>query len=260
MGLFVLLANHAALRRVASGNLSQTVFTPLNLALIAFELVVLVLVISVHDCAQAWAANRLGDPTARMLGRLTLNPAKHYNAWGMAISPLLAVFLFANPLPFGWGAPVPMTYRNFRNKYGETLALLAGPAAQVLVATLSLVGLLVLKHTVSGVAESIDAVVPLVLYHVPVVDLSALPSIFPVLLLLYMLITMNLLLCILNFFPLPFFDGGRILAYFLPYNAAQAFERYSMYFVFAFFLLARPLTMLFFSPLLAIFNALLQGI
>jgi Zn-dependent protease len=234
------------------------VLTPLNLALIAFELVVLVLAISVHDCAQAWAANRLGDPTARMLGRLTLNPAKHYNAWGMAITPLLAVFLFSNPLPFGWGAPVPMTYRNFRSKYGETLAVFAGPAAQVLVAILALLVLLVLKHSVSGVAESLDAVAPLVLYHVPVVDLSALPGIFPLLLLLYMLIAMNLMLCILNLLPMPFLDGGRILIYFLPYNAAQALERYSFYFIFAFFVLARPLTMVFFQPLLAFFNGLLE--
>jgi len=232
-------------------------FTPLNLALIAFELVVLVLVISLHDCAQAWAANRLGDPTPRMLGRLSLNPAKHFDPWGMAISPLLSVFLFANPLPFGWGAPVPMTSRNFRWKYGETLALLAGPATQVLVAMLSLLVLLVLKHTVSGVAESIDALVPLVLYHSPVVDSSALPGIFPLLLLLYTIITVNLLMCIVNFLPVPFLDGGRILIEFLPYNAAQALERSSFYFVFLFFILARPLTMVFFVPLLGIFNSVL---
>jgi Zn-dependent protease len=237
-----------------------TVFTPLNLALIAFELVVLVLAISVHDCAQAWAANRLGDPTARMLGRLTLNPAKHYDAWGMAVTPLLAVLLFASPMPFGWGAPVPMTNRNFRHKYGETFAVLAGPAAQVVVAMLALLLLLVLKHTVNGVAQSVDAVVPLVLYHVPVVDLSALPGIFPLLLLIYMLITMNLLLCVFNFLPMPFLDGGRILMDLLPYNAARSLERFSMWFIFGFFILARPLTMIVFHPLMAFVNGLLERI
>ena len=56
---------------------------PLTLALVIFELLVMVLAISLHDCAQAWMANRLGDPTARMMGRMTMNPAKHFDPFGI---------------------------------------------------------------------------------------------------------------------------------------------------------------------------------
>ena len=128
---------------------------PVTLALILFELVVLALAISLHDCAQAWAANRLGDPTGRMLGRITINPAQHFDPWGMGISPLLSIFIFHNPLPLGWGKPVPMTYRNFRNRNGEMLAVCAGPAAQMLAAIVALLALVILKHTVPGAGDSI---------------------------------------------------------------------------------------------------------
>jgi len=230
------------------------VFAPINLAIIAFELVVLVLVISVHDCAQAWAANRLGDPTARMLGRLTLNPAKHFDTWGTLVWPLL--FIFRSPLVLGWGKPVPMTYRNFRSRNGEMLAILAGPAAQLLTAIAALVLLVVLKHTIAGAAQSLGWVQ--ILAHRPQLDtLPELPGVFPLLLFLYLVILVSLLLFCFNLIPMPFLDGGRILSYFLPYNAQRAFEQYSFYFMIAFFLIGFQLIMIGFVPLMAIFNGLL---
>ena len=89
------------------------------------------------------------------------------------------------------------------------------------------------------------------------IDLSALPSIFPVLLLLYLCIMMNLLLCVFNMLPMPFLDGGRIIVHFLPYNAAKAFEQYSLYFMLAFFLIGGFLVSIVFGPLLTIFTVLL---
>jgi Zn-dependent protease len=231
------------------------VFTPLNLAIIAFELVVMVLVISVHDYAQAWAANRLGDPTARMLGRLTLNPAKHFDPWGMVVWPVL--FIFRSPLVLGWGKPVPMTYRNFRSRNGEMLAILAGPAAQLLAAVAALVLLIVLKHTVVGAAQSLG-LVDMLAFRAQMDVLPALPTIFPVLLFLYLVILVSLLLFCFNLIPMPFLDGGRILSYFLPYNAQRAFEQYSFYFMIAFFFIGFRLIMIGFSPLLAIFDGLLN--
>src|ERR1700760_1603496 len=112
---------------------------PLLAALIIFQLVVMVLSISLHACAQAWVASRLGDPTARMLGRITMNPAAHFDVFGTAIAPLLSIFLFHNPIPYGWGKPVPMTYRNFPKKNGEVMAVMAGPAAQFMAAVVALV-------------------------------------------------------------------------------------------------------------------------
>ena len=231
--------------------------SPMDLALIVFELFVMVIAISLHDCAQAWMANRLGDPTARMLGRITMNPAQHFDPWGMGISPLLSIFIFHNPLPFGWGKPVPTTYRIFRSKNGEVISVIAGPAAQMLAAIISLIILLVVKHTVQGGGQSLGLAI-LLSQRVMIPGVGdQMGGIFPVLLLLYMLLVMNLLLFVFNLLPLPFLDGGKILVRFLPYNAAKAFEQYSMYFVLAFFFIGGPLISIGFGPLMAIFNGLL---
>ena len=233
--------------------------SPILLALIVFQLVVMVLSISFHDCAQAWAANRLGDPTARMLGRITLNPEAHFDPWGMGISPLLSIFVFHNGMPLGWGKPVPTTYRNFRSKNGEMLSVVAGPAGQMLAAIVALIALIVLKHTVQGAAGSLGLVTMLANHVVPEGVGDELGGIFPLLLLLYMTLMTNLMLLVFNLLPMPFLDGGRILVHFLPYNAARAFERYSMYFMIGFFFLAWPLIYVVFGPLLAVFNVLLAS-
>jgi Zn-dependent protease len=232
---------------------------PQNFGLILFELFVMVFAISLHGCAQAWMANRQGDPTARMMGRLTMNPAAHFDPFGTALWPLLSVFVFHNLQPLGWGKPVPMTYRNFPRKNGEMISVLAGPAAQFLAAVVSLLLLVVLKHFVAGAAA---ALVPVILmsHGISLTGIDALPKIVPVMLLLYMAITSSLLLGIFNLLPMPFLDGGRILTYFLPYNAARAFERYSMYFMIAFFFIGFPLILMVFNPLMNLFNHLLLAL
>jgi Zn-dependent protease len=227
---------------------------PQNFALIIFELFIMVLAICFHDAAQAWAANRQGDPTARMLGRITMNPARHFDLWGTAIWPLL--FIYFSPLVLGWGKPVPMTARNFRKKNGEMLSVLAGPAAQFLAAVVAMVVLVVLKHTVAGAGQSLD-IAEMLAFRAPI-PTAGLPSVFPVLLFLYMCITVNLMLCVFNLLPMPFLDGGRILAHFLPYNAAKAFEQYSFYFMIAFFFIGYRLIMIAFVPLLSVFSILLK--
>jgi Zn-dependent protease len=226
---------------------------PLIVALIIFELVAMVLAICIHDAAQAWTANKLGDPTARMLGRITMNPARHFDLFGMAIWPLL--YIYFSPLVLGWGKPVPMTWRNFRQKNGEMLATLAGPAAQVLAAIVAVILLLVLKHTVALGAPSLQIAAWLT-ERAPL-SAEGLPAIFPLFLFLYMCILMNALLAVFNLVPLPFLDGGKILVHFLPYNAAKTYEQYSMWFMIGFFFLGYRLILIFFAPLMAIFNTLL---
>jgi len=232
---------------------------PLELALIVFELVVMALSISVHDCAQAWMANRLGDPTARMVGRVSISPAVHFDPFGMLLWPLVSILIFHSTLPFGWGRPVPMTYRNFPKKNGEFLSILAGPAAQLLVAVAATVVLLLLKHTLPGTADMFQ-IASMLSFRVPLEGLATLPPIFPLLLLLYMAIVVNLALAIVNMMPVPFLDGGQILAYLLPYNAAQTFQRNSTLFMIAFFLLGGYLVSFIFMPLFALFNALLAAL
>jgi Zn-dependent protease len=231
---------------------------PLNFALIVFELVVMVLAISLHDLAQAWMADRLGDPTARMMGRMTMNPAKHFDPFGMALWPLL--FIFRSPLVLGWGKPVPMTPRNFRRpSQDEMLATLAGPAAQLLAAVLALVVLIVLHHANPGTGLSLMTAAELSMRNLGVAT-EGLPQIFPLILFLYFCILVNLLLFVFNLLPLPFLDGGKVLMHYLPYNAAQTYQSLGMYLMFGFMFFGFGLIMLVFGPLLNLFNGLLFGL
>lgn len=228
---------------------------PLIVALIIFELVVMVLSISLHDCAQAWAANRLGDPTARMMGRLTMNPARHFDLLGMVIFPVL--FIYQSPLVLGWGKPITFTPRNFRNpSRDEMIATLAGPAAQLLAAVVALLALIIVRHTIPTSIYSLVIASQLAMRNLSL-GTQGLPGIFPVILFLYFCILVNLLLFVFNLLPLPFLDGGKILMHYLPFNAAKKFQSMSMIFMFAFFFLGFYVIEIFFLPVMGIFKALL---
>jgi Zn-dependent protease len=228
---------------------------PLIAALVIFELVVMVLSISLHDSAQAWVANRLGDPTGRMMGRISINPARHFDWFGMAIWPLL--YIFFTPLVLGWGKPVPMTARNFRHaSRDEMLATLAGPLAQLLTACIALVVIVLLRHFEPNTTISLAIAIPLAKRNLAV-PTAGLPAIFPLVLFLYFCILVNLLLFVFNLLPLPFLDGGKVLMHFLPYTAGQTFQRMGIYLMFAFLFLGFGVIIALVNPLLAIFNQLL---
>lgn len=229
--------------------------SPLILALVVFELVVMLLSISLHDAAQAWAAQRLGDDTAAASGRLTLNPIAHFDFFGTALWPLL--FIFRSPLVLGWGKPVPMVSRRFRHPKDEIKATLAGPLAQFCAALVCLLALVIVKHVNPAAAgitfATAQALSMRMLDFIP----AGMPPIFPLLLFFYFGILVNLLLCIFNLIPLPFLDGGKILVYYLPYNAARAFERWGLWLMFGFMFFGFYLILAVFSPLLAVFDRLL---
>jgi Zn-dependent protease len=229
----------------------------LEIVLALFEYLVMVLSISIHDAAEAWTANRLGDPTARMLGRISGNPLRHYDLWGTVVWPLL--FLFRSPLVIGWGKDVPVTDRNLRHPSQANLIHLSGPIAQLLTATLCLIILVVLKHLSPAAAGSLT-IVPLYALRSPVIPPATLPPLFPVILLLYLGILVNILLFAFNLMPLPTLDGGKILRYFLPYNAARLYDQYSFYITIGFLFLGFRLIYLIFSPLLSLYQSLLTSL
>src|SRR5262245_12818822 len=111
-------------------------------------MIVLVASLSVHEAAHAWAANQLGDPTARLLGRLSLNPAAHVDVIGTLIFPLVAI---STGLPLiGWAKPVPVDFRHLRHPRRDfALVAAAGPASNVLLA--------IAGATVLEVAGGLDA-------------------------------------------------------------------------------------------------------
>ncbi len=229
----------------------------LEIVLALFEYLVMVLSISIHDAAEAFTANRLGDPTARMLGRITLNPLRHYDLWGTVLWPLL--FLFRSPLVIGWGKDVPVTDRNLRRPDQVNLIHLSGPAAQMLTATVCLIILVVLKHLSPAAAGSL-AIVPLYALRAPVIPPSNLPPFFPIILLLYLGILVNILLFAFNLMPLPTLDGGKILRYYLPYNAARLYDQYSFYITIGFLFLGFRLIYLIFTPILSLYQGLLASL
>src|SRR5271169_682352 len=161
----------------------------LNVVVIFFEIVVLILAFSIHECAHAWAAMRLGDPTAMMLGRVTLNPLKHLDPLGSVLFPLIS--LVYGGFLVGWAKPTPVTARNFKNyKRDDIMVTLAGPASNLVSATIALILLVVIKHVVPGGIMAIATAVALA-SHYPGVSTENLPALFPIALFLYFVILIN---------------------------------------------------------------------
>jgi Zn-dependent protease len=224
--------------------------------LIAFQVLVLVLAFSIHECAHAWTAWRLGDPTAKMLGRVTLNPLKHLDPLGSVFMPILAL-VYHWPL-IGWAKPTPVTARNFKNyRRDDILVTLAGPASNLLSATVALILLIFIKHATAGGTTAIATAVALV-SNVPGIVAAGLPVLTPVALLLYYVILINLLLFVFNLIPVPPLDGSHIVRHFLPYKVVQIYDRMGMFLLIVLFLVGGGFIFsVFFGPLFRIFNHLL---
>ena len=127
--------------------------------LILFQVIVLVLAFSVHESAHAYVAMRLGDPTAYMLGRVTLNPMKHLDPLGSVILPLVAL-VYHWPL-LGWAKPCPVTPRNFRNyKRDDILVSLAGPVSNLAMEPIALVLLIVFMVTAPMIQTGVVNLIP----------------------------------------------------------------------------------------------------
>jgi Zn-dependent protease len=230
---------------------------PLEVALIFFQFAVLAFSLSFHECGHAWAAWRLGDPTAYMLGRVTLNPLKQLDPLGSVALPLISMF-FGVPL-IGWAKPCPVTTRNFRNyKRDDILVTLAGPGVNLSLALASLLLLIVIKHAVPGGIDLIDNAAA-VAYRDPNVSTEGLPALFPLALLLYFGILTNVALFLFNLIPIPPLDGSHILRHYLPYKATQVYDSMSMYgMIFLYLVVARlHLLNFIYRPVLGLFETLL---
>ena len=163
--------------------------------------IVLMTAIPIHEAAHAYVADKLGDPTAKYMGRLTINPMAHFDL----IGSLAMIFT-----GIGWAKPVPINPRNFRDqKKGMAISAAAGPISNVIVAAISLaVAKLLMYVTYAGGANT---------------AVSTLFTIFR------SMCYINISLAIFNLIPIPPFDGSRIFNYFLPdkfYFKIMEYERY----------------------------------
>ncbi len=163
-----------------------------------FFIAALILSIVLHEMAHGHAANALGDPTARLAGRLTPNPLAHLDPLGSVIIPGL-LFFTGSGILFGWAKPVPYNPYNLRNqKWGEALVAVAGPAINLFLA---------------GVFAVMIRLADQLNLSASFIDLAA------------YIVTINIILALFNLIPLPPLDGSKILKALLPFQAAQGYQQ-----------------------------------
>ncbi len=170
--------------------------------------IVLLFSLTVHEAAHAWSAGRLGDDTARQLGRVSLNPVVHADLFGTVLFPLIAM---STGVPLlGWAKPVPVDIRNLKGNWREKYMLIAaaGPASNLLLAV--------------AAAVALRAVVVMATPGAGLDDESVLT---PIVFLLFQMVSLNVLLAVFNMIPVPPLDGGTVLAGLLPGHLADHLDR-----------------------------------
>ena len=170
----------------------------MDITLLLFQLAVLLGSVMIHEVAHGAMALRLGDDTAKLAGRLTLNPIKHLDVVGSFLFPLF-LFMARSPIILGWAKPVPYDPTRLHKdiRYGPLKVALAGPASNILIA---LIVSVVIRF--GGTIINSEAIA-----------------------FLGFIVFLNVLLAVFNLIPVPPLDGSKIIATFLPPQAAMAYER-----------------------------------
>lgn len=173
-----------------------------NLQTLLIYIIPLLFAITLHEAAHGWVASKLGDHTARMMGRVTLNPIKHVDPVGTILVPLALLLMPGVGFIFGWAKPVPINFRALRSqKSGMIWVALAGPGANFLMA----IGWLMLA-IISLKLELF------ILYSMARVG-----------------IFLNILLAVFNLFPIPPLDGSRVISALLPGPLAYKYGQFEQY-------------------------------
>ena len=199
-----------------------------------FSFVVLIFSIVIHEFSHGWVAYYLGDPTAKHLGRLTLNPVPHIDLLGSIILPFILLITNAGFI-IGWAKPVPYNPYNLRDqKNGEMLVALAGPASNLLLAVIFGIAIRIL------LLQGIDPSSSIILFF-------------------SIIVFYNILLAVFNLIPIPPLDGSKILFHFLPYsmhNIREILERNGFLFLLIFIFFGFQLII----PVMLFLFALITGV
>src|SRR6185503_11899556 len=180
----------------------------IDVAYVFISFIVLLFSLTIHEMAHAFTADRLGDPTARLLGRISLNPMVHADPIGTILFPLIALVTGA-PL-IGWAKPVPVDVRNLRHHRRDfILVAAAGPASNLVIALVSSIALTVLPISPQTLGETNVSV--------------------PIAAILSQAMRLNVLLAVFNMIPIPPLDGGNVLSGLLPSPLAASFNRIRPY-------------------------------
>jgi Zn-dependent protease len=174
----------------------------------------LVLAITLHEVSHGYVANRLGDPTARFMGRLTLNPVKHVDPIGTIIMPLALYFFSGGRFVFGYAKPVPINPHNFKDPRKDmAISAAAGPVTNILLAIFSQ---LILAYLIIPAMNFISGGVSVAVLK-------------PMGLMFHASIEINIILAVINLIPIPPLDGDRVLIGFLPHKMAVSYSRIERY-------------------------------
>lgn len=204
----------------------------------------ILIAITFHELSHGLVANKLGDPTAKMMGRLTLNPIAHIDLIGTILMPLMLIILTNGQFVFGYAKPVPINPMNFRNpKKDMAISAAAGPITNFLLAIASI---MILKLII----------VPLSLLLPESLSITV---VRPLIMIFTSSVIINVVLAVFNMIPIPPFDGGRVLIGFLPHKQAVSFSRIEPFgFIIIIILIVTGLANYFVIPLVNLFLAMLQ--
>lgn len=201
---------------------------------IIYLLPILIVAVIIHEYAHGKVAEYLGDPTARNMGRLTLNPKAHIDPFGSILLPLLLIAA-NSPIIFGMAKPVPVNPSYFKNpRKGMMYVGLAGPTANLLLAAAS--GFMVRL----GLFSTVSWLITLLEYSVMI----------------------NVILAVFNLIPIPPLDGSKVIAVFIPwevYPTYLSFEKYGILFLFLLLFVFNRIFWLIIGPILSLFLRLFLG-
>jgi Zn-dependent protease len=221
-------------------------------AIAVFKFVLLIFSLSFHECAHAWTASRLGDQTARLQGRVSLNPMVHADPIGTLLFPGIVIFGpliglgFLGGFLIGWAKPTPVITRNLRNIVrDDNLITLAGPVSNLILALAGFLGL---------------AAIIVFTRNLPAQQNAFSSGISALALLCELSIQVNLALFIFNLLPIPPLDGSRIVRNFLPFNAVQSYDRMGMFSYILMIVVGGPVVGFLLSPAMSLIYFVLDRI
>jgi Zn-dependent protease len=227
--------------------------TPKTIVNAVFQLIAFLFAISIHESAHAWMASRCGDPTARMLGRVTLNPLKHIDPVGTVLMPLIAL-ITSFPV-IGWAKPTPVDPHNFKNPVWDDIKTsVVGPISNFVVAGGAVVVMAAISLSSATGRELVDWMAR---YYRPDRVPEGSSILIPLVVFFYQLMQINVVLAVFNLIPVPPLDGSHVLRHFLSEPLRRAYDSVGIFGLLALVYLGGNLLGRLISPFLWFFDSIL---